>query len=228
MPCATVIGYINQGEDLVMASVINRLACKLGRNDETPNIELAEYLCKHNDSDGVDEIVNGFKGADRAVANDCIKVLYETGARKPELISKYADDFISCLNCKNNRLAWGSMTALAAIAEYAPEPIFEKLQLVISAYENGSVITVDNSITVLAKLCKAGSLYSEKVLPVILGHLQKCRPKEVAQHAERASVCFNSENAGAFTEVLEKRLSHLTPPQKTRVNKLLKKLKEMQ
>ena len=210
-----------------MGNVIDRLACKQGRNDEVPNIELAEYLCKHNDLGGVEEIVAGFKGADRAVANDCIKVLYETGARNPELVSKYADEFLSCLNSKNNRLAWGSMTALAAIAEDAPKPIFEKLQLVISAYENGSVITVDNSITVFAKLCNAGSHYSEKVLPVILGHLQKCRPKEVAQHAERASVCFNSENAGAFIEVLETRFPHLTPPQQTRVNKLLRRLREV-
>ena len=204
--------------------MIEKLACKLGRNDEIPNIELAEYLCRQKDAAGIAEIVDGFKGGDKAVANDCIKVLYEIGGRDPELVSEYTYDFISCLHSKNNRLAWGAMTALAAIAEHAPEAIFEKLHLILSAYENGSVITVDNSISVLAKLCKADKSYAETVLPIIIKHLQKCRPKEVAQHAERASVCFSGENAPGFIEVLENRVSYLTPPQQNRVNKLLKKL----
>ena len=208
--------------------MIEKLACKLGRNDEIPNIELAEYLCQQKDTVGIAEIVDGFKGDDKAVANDCIKVLYEIGGRNPELVSKYAYDFISYLHSKNNRLAWGAMTALAAIAEHAPEVIFEKLHLVLSAYENGSVITVDNSISVLAKLCKADKSYAETVLPIIIRHLQKCRPKEVAQHAERASVCFSSENAKEFIEIFEERVSYLTPPQQNRINKLLKKLHSLQ
>jgi len=101
--------------------VIEKLACKLGRNDEA----------------GVTEILNGFRGNDKAVASDCIKVLYEIGERNPKMISDYALDFVSALHSRNNRLAWGSMKALAAIAEYAAEPIFENLPLIISAYKNG-------------------------------------------------------------------------------------------
>ena len=206
--------------------MLERLACNLGRSDEKPNIELAEYLCLHNDTGGIKEVIDGFKGKDKAVANDCIKVLYEIGERKPELISDYACDFITYLHSKNNRLAWGSMTALAKVAEYASEPVFENLSLIISAYERGSVITVDNSISVFAKLCKTNERYAETVLPIILEHLQKCRPKEVSQHAERASICFNSKNANGFIEVLEKRVSHLTASQQKRINKLLKMLRE--
>jgi len=36
--------------------MIEKLACKLGRNDEIPNIELAEYLCQKNDIVGINEI----------------------------------------------------------------------------------------------------------------------------------------------------------------------------
>ena len=204
--------------------MIEKLACKLGRNDEAPNVELAEYLCHHNDDAGIREIVGGLKGKDRAVANSCIKVLYEVGGRKPELISVYAGDFISCLHSKNNRLIWGAMTALAKIAELAPEPIYENLPAVVAAYEEGSVITVDNSISVFAGLCKSGDQYSETVLPIIINHLRTCRPKEVPQHAERASACFSSGNADAFIEVLGQRLMHLTETGQRRVNKLLKKL----
>ena len=207
--------------------MIEKLACKLGRNDEKPNIELAELICQSNDAAGVKEIVAGFMGSDKAVANDCIKVLYEIGERKPELISGYAGKFISCLRSKNNRLAWGSMTALAKIAELAPEPIFEKLSVVVAAYEEGSVITLDNSISVFAGLCKAGDKYAETALPIIINHLKKCRPKDVPQHAERASVCFNGKNAASFIEVLEGRLPHLAATGQTRVNKLLKKLQNI-
>ena len=204
--------------------MIERLACRLGRNDEVPNIELAEYLCEHGDTDGIREIVGGFKGTDRAVANDCIKVLYEIGERNPALICDYADDFVSGLDSGNNRLVWGSMTALAKISELAPGPIFERIGTVISAYENGSTITVDNSISVFAGLCKAGDGYAETILPILLKHLEECRPKEVPQHAERASICFNKGNADDFIKVLEKRSAQLTASQQTRIKKLLKKL----
>jgi len=204
--------------------MLEKLACRLGRNDEAPNIELAEELCRNNDTTGIKEIVDGFTGADRAVANDCIKVLYEIGERKPELIADYADDFISSLRSKNNRLAWGSMTALGKIAELTPEPIFSRLSLIVATYEDGSVITVDNSISVFAGLCKADESYSKAVLPILTNHLQKCKPKEVPQHAERASVCFNSGNANAFIVVLEKRLPHLAATGQKRVKKLLKDL----
>ena len=205
--------------------MIEKIASQLGRNDEAPNIELAEYLCLHDDAAGIKEIVGGFKGKDKAIANDCIKVLYEIGKRKPDLIAGYADDFIASLRSKNNRLAWGSMTALATITEIIAASIFEKLPIVIAAYEAGSVITVDNSISVFAGLCKSNDKYTETVLPILIKHLQKCKPKEVAQHAERSSVCFNSKNAVDFIAVLEARKPHLTSSGQTRIEKLLKLLR---
>jgi len=99
---------------------------------------------------------------------------------------------------------------------------------VVSAYESGSTITVDNSISVFAGLCKAGGGYAKEILPILLRHLEKCRPKEVPQHAERASVCFTGENAEDFIAVLEKRNAHLTASQQARNKKLLKKLYDLQ
>jgi hypothetical protein len=204
--------------------MIEKIACKLGRNDEVPNIELAEYLCEHKDIIGIKEIASGLKDKNKAVANDCIKVLYEIGERNPELICDYADDFISCLSSKNNRLVWGGMTALAKIAVRSSRQIYERIDVVLSAYENGSVITIDNSISVFAGLCKANDNYAKTILPMLLKHLQECRPKEVPQHAERAAICFCKKNATDFIEVLEKRMPHLAASQQTRINKLLKTL----
>ena len=139
--------------------MLELLACRLDRSDETPNIELAQKLCDSNDKQGVQEIVSGLKSDEQAVANDCIKVLYEIGQRKPELIADYVTDFIVGLSDKNNRLVWGSMRALACITSINPDVIFSHLSEIVAAYKRGSVITVDSSISVFAHLCRANSNY---------------------------------------------------------------------
>jgi len=143
------------------------------------------------------------------------------------LISAYADDFISGLHSKNNRLVWGSMTALATIAERAPAPIYEKLPVILAAFEHGSAITVDNGVSVLAGLCKADDAYARTIVPILLDHLRESRPKDIPRYAERASVCFDKDNASAFIEVLEERLPHLAPPGQARIKKLLRALRDL-
>lgn len=204
--------------------MLTKLASSLGRNDEEPNIELAVELCETNNIKGIEEIVHGLKSTDKAIANDCIKVLYEIGSRKPELIAEYTEDFISLLLSKNNRLAWGSMTALATIADLSADEIFSKLDIIKKAYELGSVITIDNSITVFAKLCKANEHCRKEVFPFLMQHLAACRSKEVPQHAERIMLCITAVNTKEFVEVLEKRRVDLTDSQNKRINKIIKSL----
>lgn len=207
--------------------MIELLACKLGRNDEIPNIELAENLCENNDKSGVYEIVEGLKSKDQPVANDCIKVLYEIGKRKPELIADFVDVFIHSLSDKSNRIVWGSMMALAFITPIKPDEIFNNLSKIIEAYKKGSVITVDNSISVLALLCKARSEYHTIVLPILREHLENCRPKEIPQHFERIMTCMNSGNKDAFIKAIEARTKEMTEAQNSRVSKLLKLCKDI-
>ncbi len=206
--------------------MIEKLAYSIGRKDEEPNIGLALDLIKTKDHNGINEIVNGLNNANEQIANDCIKVLYEIGERKPEFISKYVDVFIRLLKSRNNRLVWGAMTALSKIASITPQEIYNNLETVKKAYENGSVITVDNSISVFAELVKAGSKYSHKVFPIIIKHLETCRSKEVAQHSERAFVCITNINSELFKKTLIERCVVLTVSQKKRVDKLLKKIEE--
>jgi hypothetical protein len=204
--------------------MIEKLAYSLGRNDEEPNIELAKQLAKTKDKKGIKEIVNGLENQKEQIANDCIKVLYEIAGISPELVSEHSGIFIKLLKSRNNRLVWGSMTALAKIVPFSSEEIFKNLETIIKAYEKGSVITVDNSISVFAELVKIGKKYEKKVFPIIIEHLKKCRPKEVGQHAERAFVCINKNNAEIFKETLTNRRKSLTEAQKKRVDKLLKLL----
>ncbi len=204
--------------------MIEKLAYSLGKQDESPNIALADELVKTKNKTGIKEIAEGLAHPKAQIANDCIKVLYEIGGKAPELIADYVNVFINCLSSKNNRLVWGSMTALAEIAEYKPEEIFNQLDAVIDAYKHGSVITVDNSISVFAKLVKSGKKYEENVFPIIVQHLETCRPKEVGQHAERAFVCVNKDNAEIFKQVLLKRKDALTQAQQKRIDALLKRI----
>lgn len=206
--------------------MIEKLAYSLGRNDEEPNIELALELIKTKNRKGINEIVDSLNNPREQIANDCIKVLYEIGEREPLLIAKYVEVFIKLLRSSNNRLVWGSMTALSKIVSIKPQKIFDNLDTLIKIYEKGSVITVDNSISVFAELVKVGLKYEEKVFPIIIKHIETCRPKEVGQHSERAFVCVTKNNSELFKKTLLKRYDSLTEPQRKRVDKLLKKIEE--
>ena len=207
--------------------MIEKLAYSLGRNDEEPNIELAKELAKTKNRKDKKEIIDGLNNSKEQIANDCIKVLYELAEISPELISEYVENFIQLLKSKNNRLVWGSMTALSKIVSFNPDEIFKNIDIIFKAYEKGSVITIDNSISVFAELVKADKKYEKKVFPIIIEHLDKCRPKEVGQHGERAFICINKSNAQKYKEILLKRRGSLNDAQKKRVDKLLKNVEEI-
>jgi hypothetical protein len=204
--------------------VIEKTSYALGRNDEEPNIALAEELYITKNAEGIKEIVHYLYDSNQLLANDCIKILYEIGERKPGLISEYVLDFIHILKSKNNRLVWGGMTALAKIASLKAKEIFEHIDTVFYAYENGSVITRDNSISVFAEVARADKKYSDIMFQKINSHLESCRSREVAQHAERAFVCVNKDNCKEFMSVLLKRHEDLNDAQKKRVGRLIKRI----
>ena len=205
-------------------SMLEKLASALGRNDEQPNVALAEELVASASRSDIREIVEGLHHAETAVVNDCIKVLYEIGYRKPALIAEHTDEFAALLGSRNNRLVWGAMTALATIAPVNPDAVYANIDRILKAYEKGSVITIDNSISVLAGLVGSKPDCEKKLLPILLHHLESCRPKEVGQHAERMFVCITLRTGEAFAAVLRKRYGALTAAQKKRLDRLLKKI----
>ena len=203
--------------------MLNQIASALNRNDEAPNMELAEKLANSQDGNGISEIVSGLT-MNKATANDCIKVLYEIGERNPLLIVPYVGEILNLLEAKNNRLVWGAMTALAQITTLCPEKVFERWEEIIAAFKTGSVITVDNAISVFAALCKADRGYEKIVLPVLMNHFANCRAKEIPQHFERAAVCVTPDNAKQFLAVIQERYDEMTKSQQTRVNRVLKRI----
>ena len=202
-------------------SVISRLATSLGRRDDVPNQELAKELVETQARADIEDLVANLRHQDRNIQSDCIKVLYEIGYIAPELIAKYVEDFLALLRSKNNRLVWGGMSALATIAEIKADVLYQRWDEIKAAIERGSVITVDRGIKTLSAVAGKSEQYRGAILPYLLEHLQKCRPKDVPQRAEAILKAIDSESKERFAEVIQTRMADMRPSQKKRLKKVL-------
>lgn len=202
--------------------VLDRIAHFQNRRDEVPNQELARQLAETEDRQGIQEIAANLWNKEPAIQSDCLKVLYEIGYLKPELVSTYAADFLKLLRSRNNRLVWGAMIALSTIAPLAADAIDPHRDQVIKAIQRGSVITVDAGVLTLAHLAASSQERRQAIFPYLLTHLQTCRPKDVPQHAEKIVIAVDAHNKDAFIAILQKRLEDATTPQAARLKKVIR------
>lgn len=205
-------------------SVINKIAYYRNRRDEVPNQELAHQLAETEDKPGINEIAENLWNKNKSVRSDCLKVLYEIGYIRPDLIAEYVDDFLKLLNDKDNRMVWGAMIGLTTIADLRPHEIWVHIDDVINAVEVGSLITVVWGVKTLTHIAAADKTYHLKLFPILLNQLQKCIPRDVAMHAESMLVAVDKTNPTPFLAVLEKRKPELTTSQLARLNKVIKKV----
>ncbi len=203
-------------------SALNKIAFFQNRRDEVPNQELARQLAAKADKKGIKEIAENLWNKNQNIQSDCLKVLYEVGYLRPELIADYADDFLKLLNSKHNRLAWGSMIALSTIAELKAALIMSRFDQIKGVMEGGSVITIDNGVKTLALAASGDESRRKKIFPYLLRHIETCRPKEVPQHSEKTLPAVNAGNKKQFVAVLEKRMADMTASQAARVKKVIR------
>jgi len=208
-------------------SVLDRIAAAQGRRDEALNRGLARDLAERGDQEGIHELIANLHHADQNVRSDCIKTLYEVGYLKPELIADYAGEFVRLLRDRNNRMVWGAMLALATIAPLRAGELYPHRQRIQEALAEGSVITVDNGVKVLAALAAADDAYRAELLPYLFHHLQTCRPKDVPQHAEAIVQAIAVAHADAFIAVLEHRLANMSASQATRVQRVIAQARQV-
>jgi hypothetical protein len=206
-------------------SAINRIAYYLNRRDEVPNQELAHQLAETEDKPGIHQIAENLWNKNKSVRSDCLKVLYEIGYIRSDLIADYVDDFLKLLKNKENRMVWGAMIGLTTISDLRPHEIWRHIDDVIIAINKGSLITVVWGVKTLAHVAAADKTYNTKLFPFLLNQLQKCIPRDVSMHAESMLVAVDNANAVSFLAVLEKRKPELTPSQFARLNKVIKKVK---
>jgi hypothetical protein len=192
--------------------VLHKIALLQGRREEAPNVELARALASGKDRAGIREIAANLWNEDRDIQADCLKVLYEVGYLEPGLVAPYAGDLLKLLASGDNRLVWGAMTGLAAVAAIEAKTLYAKRDVLKQAIAAGSVITVDNGIKTLAIVASQSAAYRKELFPYLLEHLRTCRAKDVPQHAESTLVAVNGQNKRAFVEVLEQRMAARSMP----------------
>ncbi len=205
-------------------SILNKLASSLGRRDEVPNQELAQQIVNASNKKAVKELVDNLANKNKNIQSDCIKVLYEIGERKAALIADHCNEFIQLLESSNNRLAWGAMTALDSIAAIKPEMIYKNLDKIMSASDNGSVITKDHAIGILIKLAQNKS-YKDDALTLLLNELRSCATNQLPMYAENSFSVIDNKYKTGFIKVLTSRLTDIEKDtKKKRVEKVIKKL----
>ena len=209
---------------LSILSVLEKIAYYRNRRDEVPNKELARELAETRNLTGINEIAKNLWHKNKSVSSDCLKVLYEVGYINPDLISEYVDEFLKLLKSKTNRMVWGAMIALATIAKSKPAEIWAKIDTVISAVENGTLITVVWGIKTLARVASTDKKYNEWIFPFLIKHLKKSIPRDLLLHGESIMPAVNSENKKEVLAVLYSRKSELKPSQSARFKKLLRNL----
>lgn len=207
-----------------MDTILEQLASAQGRRDEVPNQELAALLVETENIEAVEVLVTNLGHKTKAVQNDCIKVLYEIGEQRPDLLVAYSSNFLNLLQHKNNRLQWGAMTALKCIAKVDQELIYKELPVILKASDSGSVITKDNAMVILIILM-ANDNYRNSVYPLLKEQLLKSPVNQFPMYAERVLPVINANLKKDFIDLLSSRLEEIEKESKRkRVEKVIKKL----
>ena len=202
--------------------VASKLSSAQGERGEAANIELAKEICKTGDETALTVLFHLLENGKPKIQSDCIKVLYEIGAERPELIAGHSAVFLRLVSSKNNRLQWGAMTALDYITPLQPQIIAKNLRTIVAAADKGSVITRDHAVGVLVKLAKIGRNYT-KCMPMIFSQLKKCPDNQLPAYAELTAPAIAKKDRLAFIALLKARSRKFKKTsQQKRMEKLLK------
>jgi hypothetical protein len=204
--------------------VVERLASSLGRNDEQPNIAVAEEIVAGNDTGGVRELVNALGEKNKALKSDALKALYEIGGRSPALIAPHIAHFKNLLASGDNRMVWGAMCAIDAIAGVKPEAVYMMLPQIMQAVDKGTVITRDHAVKAMVKLA-AEDRFAKTTTPLLIEQLRICPVNQLPMYAELVSTIARGPATREMELVLTARMAAVEQPAKRkRIEKVLKKL----
>lgn len=205
-------------------NVTAKLACSVNRRDEVPNVKLAEEIAAKNDTAAVKELIDNLHHGVKAIQHDSIKVLYETGYRKPLLIAAYHAHFLELLASPDNRMIWGAMAALDAIVTEVPGIIGKKLDIIAHAANDGSVITRDHTVSIFIKLSST-SKYALAAFKHLLEQLTSCPVNQLPMYAEKSLLLTGEKQKASLVAILKSRLHEMDKESKRkRLQAVIKKL----
>ncbi len=204
--------------------VVSQLASSLDRRDEEPNIALAEKLASEGDTASIAILVDLLSTGTKALKHDAIKTLYETAERRPELLAPHVDTFLEVLRSKDNRMVWGAMSALAALAAVTPEKLMSEINAILEIADRASVISKDKAMALLATL-NSDPRYHDILMPVIFTRLANAATNQTPMYAELTAPSLLQDDIPRFEEIVRTRIAEIPQPaKKARLEKLLRKL----
>lgn len=209
-------------------SVLDRLACALGRRDEEPNIALARVLAASGDAAGVAALAEALSTSPRPVRHDAIKALYELGALRPDLVRPHAGTFLALLDGSDNRLVWGALAALDTLAADHPDLIAAHLPEILAAAGRGSVIAKDKAVSMLATLASLPAP-GPGAWDALLAMVRDAAVNQAAMYAEAALRAAPANDPAALAEVVRMRRDAIAAPAKrARLDTVLRRLTRLQ
>ncbi|WP_118951408.1 hypothetical protein [Taibaiella helva] len=207
-----------------MSNILEQLAAASGQREQDRNIAMAQQIAAAKDKKAVKTLIEGLEHKTKALRHDCIKTLYETAALAPELISPYTQQFLQLLDNKDNRLQWGAMTVLSAIAPLVLPLLYEALPRLVAVADAGSVITRDHLVRILVSLA-GKTAYAADAVPLLLEQLLQAPANQAPSYAEQALPVIGPADKEKFRQVLHTRLDDMEQESKRkRIEKVLKKL----
>ncbi len=202
---------------------INKIAYNLGIRNEVPNQELAKELAEEKNIEGIREIAGYLHDKNKSIQSDCLKVLYEIGYIKPDLIADYLDEFIEFLNSKNNRMVWGSMIAIAAISNVNPDGVIKEKKLILEKIETGSLITNIHGVNAIINISKCNEKYYKELRDNLFSLQAECRSIDFPKRAELMLEVIKDEDLDKFIQILENKKSILSSSGIKRIDDAIKK-----
>lgn len=203
--------------------VLSKLAGALGRRDEAPNVELARALAERPNAVAVATLVETLTNGTIAAQGDAIKVLYELGGRRPELLSPYVDTFVSLLATKNNRLHWGVLSALDTLGDLESARIRKHLSAILSAAERASVIGKDKAVSLICKL--HANAKSKPTWAALVRLLDDAANNQFPSYAEQLERVAKGAERTELAAIVTRRLPLVPQPAKVkRLNATLARL----
>jgi len=204
--------------------IADLFAQALGRKDQQPNIDLAKKLAKSGTNDDIIELFEYCKSGKKVQKSDAIKVIYELAQLRPSLVAPYIQNLIDLLATKNNRMIWGILQAINALADENPEVIIKNLNLILQASDRSSVIAKDNLMAILAKLNQKPR-FKKLLTPVILQRLEHSAPNQFPTYAQLIAPTIEKESKEVLMQIiLERRKSISSIAKLKRLDKTLREL----
>ena len=206
---------------------IKEIAYNMGRRDEEPNELLGKKLADEQNLEGIKEIANYLNDKNKSIQSDCLKVLYQIGYANPSLIKDYLDVFIKFLDSKNNRMVWGSMIAIAGIANVDPANVIKEKNLILEKVRTGTVITNVHGVYVIINLSKTNDKYYKELKETLFSLQDECRPVDFPKRAEIMIEAIKDEDLDEFIQLLEERKPVLSAAGIKRIDGAVKKRKKV-